>query len=167
LVDGQIVSATITSINADVIQAEVEFGHTIYLNYAKEARFFRKHGSEPEMGMAVDVMITDAPNCAGSAELAFMSNFKNELHKSIREAQTAYRAKIVGTNSESDPENSAPVEAVCVALHTTQYRGDHSAEVVLYYKLYPSESVVDLMKRINVKSPDYVTLHVFEGINFP
>jgi len=53
---------------------------------------------------------------------------------------------------------------IIAILVTSDYRGDHSADVELAYEVMPNETVEQLVERLKLKEPDYIKiLPVKEG----
>ena len=52
-----------------------------------------------------------------------------------------------------------------IVKHTTDFRGDHEAEVAIYFDTKDNETVEDLIKRTNLDAPrrsssgDYLEIH--------
>jgi len=95
--NGQIVVGVISCISEKYIEVDI-IGQTIYMDYDKELRFFKKQNSEPQPGMEVTVMITDAAMSTGSAEKAFGIALKQELIHSIEDNKSAYGVTVTGIN---------------------------------------------------------------------
>lgn len=52
-----------------------------------------------------------------------------------------------------------------VLLHTSEYRGDHSADVQVAYEVRPRETVEELAKRLLAGQPgDYVAIRVAQEL---
>jgi len=95
--DGQIVKGKIDSISDKYITVDL-VGQTVYMDYAKELKFFNRQNTQPVPGMDVDVMITDAGGSVASAEKAFGITLRQELIKSIKSNATAYMVTVTGIN---------------------------------------------------------------------
>jgi len=97
LVTGQIIRGKIERISDKYIEVGT-CGQTIYLDYSKEIKFFKRHNTEPQPGQDIDLMITDASTSTGSAEKAFVVTLKQELIESIKSNSAAYKVTITGIN---------------------------------------------------------------------
>ena len=51
-------------------------------------------------------------------------------------------------------------EEIIVVHRTTEYRGDHSAEVAYYYAPLNGETIAQVVARLNVHPPDYIEVHM-------
>lgn len=49
---------------------------------------------------------------------------------------------------------------ISVTHHTTDYRGDHSAEVAYVYDVAPGETVEMLVARLKLQPPDRIELRM-------
>lgn len=96
--NGEIVKTTISNVSEKHIQTDTNYGQTLYLDYVRELKFFKNHGTEPKAGMEIDVMVTDVNSCVGSAEKAFSLSLKRELRKSIDNNDSAYQVTIKSVN---------------------------------------------------------------------
>jgi hypothetical protein len=56
-----------------------------------------------------------------------------------------------------------------IVKHTTQYRGDHEAEIAIYIKTKDGETIEGLIERVKLEDPlrvrsgDYLEIHILES----